>query len=339
MYSTLKGAKGSAKSLKTAFQNSGILYPLNRCQTAIARAGGYADWHQLNQALGTAASLPLDPQTFRDRLIAALPRPCHAPARAWLDKEPLPTAETDGETPPRWYRDASPYWFASMGLHRGHTALIRPGSGTGQKLRESLVLGLLINSHGGAAAFPLLEAETLAMVYFGDLRTLFRTDVDHPRFDTEFARLIEAEILDWQPDDRGSGVLRVLPPEGLLQDRVEDLAVARVFEWVEGGEEFLEAFRDALHRALAILGVNDVGKIVDAILAQGREGFTSPSGPILDVLSDLADRGELQSFARAFDMFAKIVPASAEFVRAALPATRSQGFRGRGRAVERHAPA
>jgi len=47
MYSTIEGAKKRAKQLKKMLDASGFAYPLAKCQVAVARAGGYADWHDL----------------------------------------------------------------------------------------------------------------------------------------------------------------------------------------------------------------------------------------------------------------------------------------------------
>ena len=41
MFSTLEGAKKFAKNLKSLFEDSGIIFPLNRCQQAAAIAGGF----------------------------------------------------------------------------------------------------------------------------------------------------------------------------------------------------------------------------------------------------------------------------------------------------------
>lgn len=78
MFSTLEGAKKFAKNLKSLFDDSGIIFPLNRCQKAAAIAGGSRDWHDLSRSLA-GSDRPVDPGAFRRRLIAFLPQPCWIP--------------------------------------------------------------------------------------------------------------------------------------------------------------------------------------------------------------------------------------------------------------------
>lgn len=69
MFSTHDGAKKAAKKLKKTFDESGFDYPLNKCQTVIARAGGYRSWHDLEGALaGYAAPLA---RSIRTSMFAA----------------------------------------------------------------------------------------------------------------------------------------------------------------------------------------------------------------------------------------------------------------------------
>lgn len=174
MYSTLDGAKKCAKELKRLFEDSGFVFPLNKCQGPVARGGGFRDWHDLEAALSNSVR-PIELGAFRKRLLVALPEPCRPPVLAWLDKDPAEAAP-DRETPPRWYRDVFPYLMATAALHRSRSPLLRPGSGAGQRLREALVLGLLLNVHGGTRAVPWLEPDTLAFVFRGDLASLFQDD-------------------------------------------------------------------------------------------------------------------------------------------------------------------
>src|SRR6202012_6264806 len=110
--------------------------------------------------------------------------------------------------PPRYFRDVFPYLSASSVLHRIRTPLLRPGSGVGQKLRETLVVGLLLNLDGGARPWPRLDPETLAMVFEGDLEALFRQDVRHARFAAQFQRLQDEGLFVWK-----DGVLEGMPPD------------------------------------------------------------------------------------------------------------------------------
>ena len=82
------------------------------------------------------------------------------------DKEPAETIY-DAELPARWYRDVLPYLMAATALHHSRTPLLRSGSGAGQRLRERLVLGPLLNLHGGTRLVPWFEPDTLAFVFWG----------------------------------------------------------------------------------------------------------------------------------------------------------------------------
>jgi hypothetical protein len=248
-------------------------------------------------------------------LLAALPYPCRGPVLAWLDGEPDPEENlTDPLNGRHWYRDSWPFEWAIMILHRSKTALLRRGSGRGQTLRASLVDGLLLNIHGGHRAHPRLDPETLALVFKGDFASLFHADAEHPDFDREFGRLVEAGVLDWQ-----DGVLRVLPPAG--EDIIAEVQADRfdfVEHWSEDGghpQEQIRALRDAL-----ALGVGDAWRIAEAVVDQGSKAYTTPSGPILTVLSDLADEGRPDAVARAYGLFAVVRPENASFVRDSVPA-------------------
>lgn len=197
MYSTYDGAKKCAKDLKRLFDDSGFDFALNKCQMALTRAGGYRDWHDLQGALKNGER-PVEPKAFRERLLAALPQPCRPPLCAWLDKE-LAVEDHDPEKPPRWWQDTHPYIFATAFLHRSRTRLLRPGSGKGQKLRERMVLDLLLSNYG-LHDVPLLEPDTLAEVYSGKPDKMFRDDARHPRFEAEREVLSEAGILEIRRD-------------------------------------------------------------------------------------------------------------------------------------------
>ena len=108
----------------------------------------------------------------------------------------------------RWYLHVFPFVMAVAALHRRRTALLRPGSGPGQKLRESLVVGLALNVHGGDRAYPHLEPDTLALIFKGEPKAIFRSDAAHPRFAAELQALVEAGILDVRREE-----VRVLSPD------------------------------------------------------------------------------------------------------------------------------
>ena len=322
MYSTIDGAKSCAKVLKRLFDDSGFDFALNKCQAAIARAGGYRDWRDLEGALGQAR-VPVDAATFRKRLLAILPEPCRPPVLAWLDKEPAEAAP-DVNTPPRWYRDVFPYLMASAALHRSRTPLLRPGSGTGQKLREALVAGLLLNIHGGRRVVPHLEPDSLALVFRGGVSTLFLDDARHPRFDAELQTLVAADILDVREDR-----VRVLSPDpAAVAAHVAEGRAGKAQMWAEeGGNELANALRDAL----AAVGVRNAMRVADAIASYGSDAYITPSGPVLELLSELAEEGEVETFAKAYGLFAFVRPASARFVRESVPAKISSRYLARHR--------
>ena len=94
MYSTIEGAKKFAKNLKSLLDGSGILFPLNRCQTATVVAGGFRDWYDLSQSLKNS-DRPVDPEIFRRRLVSALPQPCWMPVFLWMDEGHWPEENDD----------------------------------------------------------------------------------------------------------------------------------------------------------------------------------------------------------------------------------------------------
>ncbi|MBJ7412676.1 MAG: hypothetical protein JHD15_20275 [Phenylobacterium sp.] len=321
MYSTLEGAKKSAKSLHRLFDESGFIYPLSKCQLAIAKAGGFQHWHDLESNLTTARQ-PAAAEAYRRRLIAALPESCRNPVRAWFADEPPPDPPIEGY-PARWYRDVYPYLAAVTKLHR-RTPLLRPGSGRGQQLRELLVYELLLNLKGGAQPPPRLEADTLAFCFRGDLEALYPEQIRHPDFERELARLVEAKILDWR-----FGMMRVLPPAGDVEAEVRERKAGMAQYWTETSGEAGDHERlMALREALAAIGVNHALRIAGAIAEQGSDAYTTPSGAMLDLLSRLAAEGELETFARAVDLAAKIHPQNAAFVRGKAPAKIASNYFG-----------
>lgn len=321
MYSTIDGAKKFAKSLKQVADDSGLIFPLKKCQDITAVAGGYRDWFDLDRSIGTTPQ-PVQPDRFRQRLLEAVPGPLAPPVQSWLDREPAEEI-IDLDVPRRWYRDVFPYLMASTKFHRAGTALIRPGSGSGQRLRADLVVGLLLNIHGGKRPYPLLEPDSLALVFKGDLKSLFRQDADHPRFEEELSTLTAARILDF--DGRQ---MRVLPPAGM--DLVEEVLRSRTSmaeHWAEDGLHDREA-ANAIRDALAAIGVSDALRVADAITEQGSKAYIQPSGAVLEILSDLAKRGEMAKFSRAVNLFSTIHPANAAVVLESVPAKISAQYLG-----------
>jgi hypothetical protein len=317
MFSKHDGAKKCAKDLRRLFANSGFVFPLHKCQSAVARAGGFRDWHDLEAALARSAR-SAEPAAFRKRLLAVLPEPCRPPVLAWLDKEPAETIY-DAERPARWYRDVLPYLTAATALHHSRTPLLRSGSGAGQRLRERLVLGPLLNLHGGTRLVPWFEPDTLAFVFWGAAESLFGQDAQHPRFRTELETLTAAGILDV-----GNRQLRVFSPDAKeMTAFVAKGKVGKAEYWAEAGGA--EATR-ALHDALATIGVRNAQRVADDISRVGAAAYTSTSGPVLELLTTLAEDGEIETLAKAYGLFASIQPKSAAFIRGVVPARISSGY-------------
>ena len=329
MFTTYDGAKKRAKELKRLFDDSGIRFALNKSQRAIAKAGGYADWHELEKAL-TATTATQAPDVFRRRLIAALPSPCHPPVKAWLDGELTDVPTSDG-TPPRYFRDVYPYLSASSVLHRSRTPLVRPGSGPGQKLRETLVVGLLLNIHGGRRPWPRLDPETLALVFEGDLRSLFREDVSHARFPAEFQRLQDEGVFVWT-----DGVLDVMPPDvDELMAWVLEHPAGLAQHWDEDGNN-PQLLADTLRDALAAIGIDNARRVADAVAQQGSDAYVTPSGAVLTLLTELAQQGDIVTFARTYALFAKVHRSNSRFVRESIPAKILSGYFARNLGLEFH---
>lgn len=314
MYSTIKGAKSCAKTLKALFDESGLLYPLNRCQTAVARAGGFRDWHDLEASLATG-DRAVEPGAYRRRLLAALPHACRFPVRAdwegWRDDDDL-----DSDGPPHWIRDVWPYHFNSGVLHRARTPLLRPGSGAGQRLRLEIIETVMNSVRLG---YPPLDPETLDFVYDSDLPSLFGDLIDHPHFPREFSRLLDAGVCAWTstgPD--GTGILRIHPPEG-LEEKVVTSAMGMA-EYEASGGEPRGGDSGALKEALNRIGVDEAARIATAISNEGSQAYSTPSGAVLTLLSDLAREGRIETFGLAIRLFCTIRPESAAFVRAQVPA-------------------
>lgn len=326
MFSTIDGAKKRAKALKKLLDDSGFAYPLRQCQEAVARAGGYRDWHDLNAALSRGArGRRAEPEVYERRLLATLPDPCRPPLVAWLDG--VPSEPAPGPSlPPRWFHDAFRYIFASAVLHRSRTAVLRPGSGEGQRFREKLVVGLLSNQYPRPGAVPRLEPDTLAVLYPGSLAEIYGADAAHPRFHLEMRKLVEAGVLEILPN-----ALRVLPPDvDTVRDHVLNGWIGKTEHWIDEGPG--EAM-SALHEALAALGVRNALRVAQAIIRFSSDAYITPSGPALELLSELAEEGEIEIFSKVFRLFAGIRPHSAEFMRRQVPAKISSSYFARHRGL------
>lgn len=79
--------------------------------------------------------------------------------------------------PVRWSRDEFPYLLASLTLHRVKTPLFAVGSGTGQRLRERLIVGTLLNSSGATRPLPKFDPKSLTFIIDGSIEEVFAEDI------------------------------------------------------------------------------------------------------------------------------------------------------------------
>jgi hypothetical protein len=193
MYSTLEGAKKCAKQLKQILERSGLAYPLAKCQAAVARAGGYRDWHDLTVSIGQRPNTGL-PYDYWGALIRNLPGPCHLPVRSHL-RDDFTTEPADEANAKRWIRDVLPYLVSMEVVHRSSTPLLRPGSGRDQRMRQQIVSGMLLNMKGGRDYTPRLDPERLTAIFEGMPEANLPMLANHPRFNEAIKSLTAAGIL------------------------------------------------------------------------------------------------------------------------------------------------
>lgn len=67
-------------------------------------------------------------------------------------------------------------------------------------------------------------------------------------------------------------------------------------------------------------------EVAEKIKMQGSLAYTTPSGPVLELLTDLARSGALSDFSRAYIVFARARPANARFVAERIPAKIAEGY-------------
>lgn len=195
MYSTLDGAKKCAKQLKRLLQASAMIFPLSECQNAVALAGSYRSWHDLNTRIGQrqGAASPYD---YWGNLIKALPQPCHSPVSASLDQKSK-GALTRSDL---WVRDVLPYVLSLEIVLRVNASLLRPGSGPGQRLRLAIVSGMLLNVEGGSGFTPKLDPKRLWLIFEGTPASILPKLARDPKFDVALRLLADAGILVVEKD-------------------------------------------------------------------------------------------------------------------------------------------
>jgi hypothetical protein len=214
MFSTYQGAKRCAHKLQAALRVLDVDVQLSICRHAIARGGGYRDWNHLHGALATGVRRPAPLDNFGPRAWLSLPEQAIAPAKRWLESQiSLMKERAAGVSPciPRedrdWHVYEFEYAFAMDVIHQSHTPLLRPGSGRGMRLRQSLV-------HKACMGFSRsrMDHRTLTLTVEGDAHEIFRTPAFHPHFTREFDRLLRAGIFEWSGCLSRGGTLVVNPP-------------------------------------------------------------------------------------------------------------------------------
>ena len=320
MINTHKKAKEFATKLNSLLKASGLHFPLNACLEVTARAARFPNW----QALVRTSPFPsIDETEFYDRLLEILPFACRPPVNAWRAGDPVP--ETVPGYPPRWYFDAIPYFLATMALHR-RTPVLSPGSGVGQKMRARIVEHLTMTWQQNGFAAPLLDPVTLDFLFQGRPDDIFAEFKGDPVFERERERLIREGTLKLEPK-----AVRLASPgiEAVKAHAIWSRA-SKVKDWIEHDAG---SAGEALYEVLSLIGVRRARDIADALLSYGDAGYITAAGPLRDVLSQIANDGDLDVFVHALNVFAYILPGSARELRDAVPAKILNEFVARNRRV------
>lgn len=310
MFTTYQGARNRARDLLRYLRPCGFNIQLHECQNAIASAAGRLHWHDLKAQFRQGQRIdPQDPERFASRLLIAMPQPCRQAVDAWIGGA---SVEKGSDTNFLWFTHTFPYVLASIPLHRSLTRSIRPGSGTGQKLRENLVLGLLLNLYGGPFIKATLNPSSLVLSYRGTLEEVFRVDAAHPRFQIELDRLILEGIIELRPNK-----VSINPPDrDLVLQWVIENEISKAANFNEHDQAAAVA---PLTHALRAIGIGNAEKLAYEIIHGSRDHIT-PSGPVLTRMSELAEAGEIERMAQLVNVVAVIRPENREFIRASVPA-------------------
>ena len=193
MYSTLEGAKKRAKQLNHILDASGFAFPLAKCQAAVARAGGYSDWHELTRLINQRANADR-PYDYWGALVRNLPKPCHLPVRSHL-RDDFASEPDDDANAKRWIRDTLPYLVSLEVVHRTSAALLRPGSGKDQRIRLQIISSMLLNGEGQLGLKAKLDPEGLTVIFEGPPDGILPKLAKHPRFADAVETLAAAGIL------------------------------------------------------------------------------------------------------------------------------------------------
>lgn len=205
MYSSLAGAKKCAKQLHHILDAAGVDYPLAKCQAAVARAGGYKNWHELTGRVSARTDTHV-PYDYWGKLLDVLPEPCRAPIAWHLDGEAISSPKEPLSE--KWIRAVVPYGIGLEVIHRSRSPILQPGTGKGQRLRLEIVSGILLNMEGGDDFTLRLDPESLAVTVSGEPGELLPGLRSKSGFNAALEAVINAGILKVE-----NGITRVLAPE------------------------------------------------------------------------------------------------------------------------------
>lgn len=307
MIKSQKTANLFAKKMARLMKESGLYVPLHACLEYVAQAAGFASWQALAR---TGAFAVVDEAKFYNRLLETVPFACRPAINAWRAGEPLP--ETVEGYPARWYLDAIPYFLATMALHR-RTSVLRPGSGAGQRMRAQIVDHLTMTWAQNGFAAPLFDPVNFDFVFQGRADDIFADLADLPAFERERDRLVDEGILKLLPK-----MVRLATPgiEGVKAHAIWSRA-DKVKMFIDNDPSNID---EPLYEALSLIGVGRAREIVEALLSYGDKRYIIPSGSLREVLSQIANDGDLTVFVHTLNVFAHILPLSARELRDAVPA-------------------
>lgn len=193
MYSTLQGAKKCAKKLKKILDESNLIYPLSKCQEAVAKAGGFDNWHTLTKNISVRPKTAL-PYDYWGNLLKVLPEPCCDPVKYHILGDEEYDALPDN-TYELWLRDVLPFCMGMEIAHRKTTAILQPGAGKNQRNRLKIISGILVNVEGHANLSPRLDPESLTITMDGLPEELLPEMAQGPQFQNAVKELVEAGVL------------------------------------------------------------------------------------------------------------------------------------------------
>ena len=148
--------------------------------------------------------------------------------------------------------------------------------------------------HHGFAA-PLFDPTNFDFVFQGRADELFAELAKERGFERERDRLVCEGILKIGPK-----TVRLASPgaEAVTSHAIWSRA-SKAKDWLENDPA---TAGDPLYEALSLIGVRRARDIAEALLAYGDNGYLMASGPLRDVLSQIANDGDLDVFVHALNV-------------------------------------